>query len=84
MVPQMINERSRQLVSMRNLKQRSYEQTWCDMSLNKIIFVTMVNVERTKKIIRVEETLYLPQHHIILNVELPESIVIYGVPILKL
>ena len=69
---------------MRNLKQIIYEQTWCDVSLNEIIFVTMVNVERTKKIIRVEKTLYLPQHHIILNFESPESIVIYYVPILKL
>ena len=69
---------------MRNLRQISYEQTWCDVSLNEIIFVTMVSVKRTKKIIRVEKTLYLPQHHIILNFESPESIVIYCVPILKL
>ena len=44
----------------------------------------MVSVDRTKKIIRVEKTLYLPQHHIVLNFELPESIVIYYVPISKL
>ena len=69
---------------MRNLRQISYEQTWCDVSLNEIIFVTMVSVKRTKEIIRVEKTLYLPQHHIVLNFESPESIVIYYVPILKL
>ena len=69
---------------MRNLRQISYEQTWCDVSLNEIIFVTIVNVKRTKKIIRVDKTLYLPQHHIILKFELPESIVIYCTPILKL
>ena len=30
-------------------RQISYEQTWCDVSSNEIIFVTMVSVERTKK-----------------------------------
>ena len=66
---------------MRNLRQISYEQIWSDVSLNEIIFGTMVSVKRTKKIIRVEKTLYLPQHHTVLNFESPESIVIYYVPI---
>ena len=65
------------------LRQLSYEQTWCDVSLNEIIFVTIVSVKK-QRIIRVEKTLYLPQHHIILNFELPESIVIDYVPISKL
>ena len=30
------------------LRQLSYEQTWCDVSLNEIIFVTIVSVEKTK------------------------------------
>ena len=49
-------------------KQLSYEQTWYDVSLNKIIFVTIMSVEK-QRIIRVEKTLYLPQNHIILNFE---------------
>ena len=44
----------------------------------------MVSDERTKEVIRVEKTLYLPQHHIISNPKLPESIVIDFVPISKL
>ena len=59
------------------------KQTWCDMSLNEIIFVTIVSVKK-QRVITVEKTLYLPQHHIILNFELPDSIVINYVPISKL
>ena len=29
-------------------RQLSYEQTWCDMSLNKIIFVTNSECQKTK------------------------------------
>ena len=43
----------------------------------------MVSVERTKEVVRVEKTLYIPQHHIILNPKLPKSIVIDFVPISK-
>ena len=39
-----------------------------NVSLNKIIFVTIMSVKK-QRIIRVEKTLYLPQHHIILNFE---------------
>ena len=68
---------------MRDLRQISYEQTWYDMSLNEIIFVTVVGVKK-QRVIRVEKTLYLLQHHIVSNFESPESIVIYCVPISKL
>ena len=44
------------------LKQLSYEQTWYDVSLNKIIFVTIMSVKK-QRIMRIEKTLYLPQHH---------------------
>ena len=66
------------------LRQLSYEQTWCDVSLNEIIFVTIVSVKKKQRVIRVEKTLYLPQHHIVLNFESPESVVIDYVPISKL
>ena len=66
------------------LRQLSYEQTWCDVSLNEIIFVTIVSVKKKQRVIGVEKTPYLPQHHIVLNFKSPESIVIYYVPISKL